>query len=156
MAANTREESRIAANYLVHCRENETQDNRKERIRRNEKTIEMLENRLARKKANSIRRAYEQTTAKRITREYMVQIGELLKQKMKTMDPFDDGEILRRYSQLTEKNVAKSVKLAFAVLKNMNASYSTRGVIHESMRFLLRLVIAVRCICFFVFFEIIE
>lgn len=77
----------------------------------------------------------------------------ILKEKAKKLDPVHDEEVLRRYSLLTKENVAECVKLSFLTLNNLNAYYSTRGVIHESMLFLLRLVIAVRihasnnCLC---------
>lgn len=138
-----REESKIAANYLVHCREKETHDNILERIKENERNIDMIESRMERKRTESIRRAYEKTSALKITREFMRQIRMILKGKKKNLDPVDDEEVLRRYSLLTEENVAKCVKLSFAMLNNLNAFYSTRGVIHESILFLLRLVIAV-------------
>lgn len=138
-----REETKIAANYLVHCREKETHDNIMERIKKNESNIDMIESRMERKRTESIIRAYEETSAVKITREFMHQIRWRLKGKKEKLDPVNDEEVLRRYSLLTEENVGKCVKLSFAMLNNLNAFYSTRGVIHESILFLLRLVIAV-------------
>lgn len=139
-----REEARIAANYLVHCREKETNDNILARIRQNEKNIDAIEGRLDRKRTESIRRGYEKTSAVKITREFMLHIRKIVELKSKKLDPVHDEEVLRRYSLLTKQNVARCVKLSFATLNNLNAYYSTRGVIHESMLFLLRLVITVR------------
>lgn len=111
----------------------------------------MIEDRLERKKTESVKRAYEKTSAVKITREFMQQIRIVMKMKKKHLDPIVDEEILRRYSLLTEKNVAKSVNLSFATLNDLNAYYSTRSMIHESMLFLLRTVVSVRKRFFFFF-----
>lgn len=139
-----REESKVAANYLIHCRETEANENILKRINQNEKNIDAIESRLDRRRIESIRRAYEETSVANLTQEVSRQIRMILKKKKKKLDPVDDEEILRRYSLLTEKNVAECVKLSFATLNDLNTYYSTQGVIHESMQFLLRLVITVR------------
>lgn len=139
-----REESRIAANYLIHCREIETNENILERIKQNERNIATLESRLDRKRTESFRRAYEKSSAEKITQEFMRQLQTVLKKKKQKLDPDNDEEILRRYSLLTKENVAKCVKFAFQTLNDLNTSYSTQGLIHEATLFLLRLVITVR------------
>lgn len=139
-----REESKLTANYLIQCREKETNDNILKRIHINERNIEILENRLDRKRTETIKRAYEEKSAATITKDFMRGIRMTLKEKKKNLDPFHDVEILRRYSMLTEKNVAKCVKMSFDTLNHLNANNSTQSVIHESMLFLLRLVITVR------------
>lgn len=139
-----REESAIAANYLVHCREKETNENILKRINRNARNIDSLQERLDRKRIESIKRAYEEKTVAKIAQDILRQARVILKEKKRALDPVDDEEILRRYSLLTANNVAKCVKLSFATLNNLNAYYSTWNVIHESVLFLERLVIAVR------------
>lgn len=138
-----REETKIAASYLIQCNAREEAENLAKRIEKHGRIVRELENRLTIKKINSIRRSYEKTSTKRITREFMRQINFIRQAKMKQTDLVENEEIQRRYSLLTHENVKKCVQLSFDTLNGLNANYSTATAIHEASLFILRLVVSV-------------
>lgn len=117
--------------------------NIKKRLKRIESENEVIENRMEKLKVDAIKRAYEKKTAAKITEEFMLNIKSALKKKMKTLNVADDELILQRYSKLTEENVAKCVQLAFDILTDLNAPYSTFEIVHQTARLLLRKAITV-------------
>lgn len=102
-----------------------------------------LNRRMEKLEVNSIKRAYEKRTAARITQEFKAQIRSALKMIKKKWDPVKDEEIIQRYSRLTNENVAKCVDLAFEILTDLDAPYSTFDIIHISAGLLHRIAIRV-------------